>query len=69
MAKGKWFKEGAECWVYSTIAKEIRHGRIVFIGHRWTYVETDDGFGTCPYLTDEEVFYSEYTLKKHYGMI
>lgn len=50
MAKGKWFKEGAECWVYSTLefpdAPEHRHwaahGTIVKIGKdRFTFVRLD----------------------------
>lgn len=49
MAKGKWFKEGAECWVYSTleIPDDPTHkhwacrGKIITIGNRMTYVLLD----------------------------
>lgn len=49
MAKGKWFKKGAECWVYSTleIPDDPTHkhwacrGKIISIRNRMTYVLLD----------------------------
>ena len=76
MAKGKWFKEGAECWVYSTLeidTNPITHlhwvskGYIKKIGRKWTEVVLNHYNESTPFLTDSEVFYSLGQIRRRYG--